>query len=310
MSAGEPRAELTALNVMASWDFDAATRQFADWGLRWIDLWGSIYGDSVETLSADSAHRAVDAMAAAGLQPYCLSSRVFDDDVQQGEQAFRAKHFADLDRVLASAQILRPRFVRIISGRLADAGPDPIGRLLREYPWVAGVYREAIDAINQAGFEATMENEATDCFTVQPADFVRFLDWVQPPTTFRITWDIQNAWKLGAYPTLEAFRELEPFIGYVHLKGGAAEPDDPEQLRWNVGLDAATWPVVEITQAVVDSGVSPVICLNPSHGTWRSDYDYGAEGAYSPEVPLTRWDLRPLTEREISFLRHHVKGIA
>lgn len=310
MSRPEPRAALTALNVMASWDFETATRTFARWGLRHIDLWGSIYGDSVETLSADSSRRAVDAMAATGLRPYCLSSRVFDDHVEQGEVAFREKHLADLDRVLASARILQPKFVRIIAGRLADAGRDPVGRLAGEHPWVAGVYREAIDRILQAGFTPTMENEAEECFLVEPADFLRFLDWVQPPPEFKLTWDVQNAWKLGSYPTLEGFRALEPHLGYVHLKGGAAEPDQPDILRWNVGLDKATWPVVEITQAVVDSGVSPVICLNPSHGSYRADYDYGAPGAYSPEVPITQWELGPLTEREIAFLRRTVKGIA
>lgn len=310
MSTPEPRATLTALNVMASWDFETATRTFARWGLRWIDLWGSIYGDSVETLSADSSRRAVDAMAAAGLRPYCLSSRVFDDHVEQGEASFRAKHLGDLDRVLDAARILEPRFVRIIAGRLADAGPDPVGRLRAEYPWVADVYREAIDRILQAGFTPTMENEADACFLVKPTDFLDFLDWVQPPPEFRLTWDIQNAWKLGSYPTLEGFRALEPHIGYVHLKGGAAEPEAPETLRWNVGLESATWPLLEITQAVVESDVSPVICLNPSHGAYRDGYDYGAPGAYSPEVPLTQWELAPLTEREIDFLRRTVKGIA
>lgn len=302
--------ELTALNMMGGRDFDAAVDQFARWGLRWMDVWGGIYGKSVAELDTETAGRAAAALEHAGLHTYCLSSRVFDDHVERGETVFRAEHLATLDRVLKSAAILRPRFVRLIAGKLTGAGAGgTVPRLIREYPWVAEVYREAAQRIVDAGFVPTMENEVGDCFLAQPRDFVDFVDWIAPPPQFRITWDIQNAWQMGAFPTIEGYRTLRPLIGYVHTKGGRAADDDPARLRWNVGLDAASWPVAEIIQAVVDDGVSPVICLNPSHGEWRADYDYGSPGAFDPDVPRARWDIAGITAKDLHFLRTHVKGI-
>jgi hypothetical protein len=83
------------------------------------------------------------------------------------------------------------------------------------------------------------------------------------------TWDIQNLWSMGTPPSPEVYEQLTPFIGYVHLKGGQAGEDGA--LRWRSSLREATWPVAEITARVVADGVSPVICLNPSHGAPRPD---------------------------------------
>jgi hypothetical protein len=306
-------AELTALSGMGSPDFDLAVDRFARWNLRWIDVWGTIYGKPVAELDVETAGRAAAAIERAGLRAYCLSTLVFDDHVERGEEAFRTEHLAALDRILRAAAVLEPRYVRLIAGKLDGAGGagggSTVARLKNEHPWVAQVYREAAQRIVDAGFTPTMENEVHDCFLADPRDFVEFVDWVQPPDRFRITWDIQNAWQMGAFPTLEAYRTLRPLIGYVHTKGGRAADDDPTRLEWNVGLDAASWPVVEIIQAVVDDGVSPVICLNPSHGKWREDYDYGAPGAFRPDVPFEQWDMSKVTERDLNFLRTHIKGM-
>jgi hypothetical protein len=114
---------------------------------------------------------------------------------------------------------------------------------------------------------------------------------------------------MGAYPSIEAYRTLRPLIGYVHTKGGQAAQEDPSRLKWSVGLDAASWPVAEIIQEVVDDGVSPVICLNPSHGARLADYDYGAPGAFDPDVPFVQQDLSFVTARDLEFLRSNIKGI-
>ena len=303
-------AELTALNIMGARDFDAAVGQFARWGLRWMDVWGEIYGKSVADLDTETAGRAAAALERSGLHTYCLSTWVFNDHVERGEAVFRTEHLATLDRVLESAAVLKPRFVRLIAGKLDGAGAGPtMLRLIRGHPWVAEVYREAAQRIVEAGFIPTMENEAHDCFLADPRDFAEFVDWVRPPEQFRITWDIQNAWQMGVFPTIEAYKTLRPLIGYVHTKGGRAAADDPARLQWNVGLDSASWPVTEIIQAVVDDGVSPVICLNPSHGAWRADYDYGAPGAFHPDVPFGQQDLSGVTERDLNFLRTHIRGI-
>jgi hypothetical protein len=310
MSDTTEEVELTALSGMGSRDFDLAVDRFAGWNLRWIDVWGRIYGKPIAELDTETAGRAAAAMERAGLRAYCLSSLVFDDHVERGEEVFRTEHLGTLDRILETAAILKSRFVRLIAGKLDDAGAGhTVDRLKNEHPWVAEVYREAARRIVDAGFTPTVENEVRDCFLAQPRDFAEFVEWVQPPDRFRLTWDIQNAWQMGAFPTLEAYRTLRPLIGYVHTKGGRAADDDPTRLEWNVGLESASWPVVEIIQAVVEDGVSPVVCLNPSHGEWLEGYDYGPPGSFGPDVPRPRWDFSAVTERDLEFLRTHIKGI-
>jgi sugar phosphate isomerase/epimerase len=86
------------------------------------------------------------------------------------------------------------------------------------------------------------------------------------------TYDVQNLWQMGTFPTLDVYRTLKPLIGYFHLKGGKAGDDG--RLLWKSTLEDASWPVVEMTREVVRDGVSPVICLNPSHGGKLEGYDY------------------------------------
>ena len=102
---------------------------------------------------------------------------------------------------------------------------------------------------------------------------------------------------MGTFPTLEVYRRLRPLIAMVHVKGGAAEapaapgqPDGP--LKWRTALADASWPVLDILRAVVADGVSPVICLNPSHGERKTGYDY-----------------TDVVGRDIEFLRRNIPEI-
>jgi hypothetical protein len=64
-----------------------------------------------------------------------MSTLVFDDHVERGEEVFRTEHLTTLDRILEAAAILQPRFVRLIAGKLdgAEAGPT-VPRLKQEHP--------------------------------------------------------------------------------------------------------------------------------------------------------------------------------
>jgi len=302
-------AQLTVLNGMASRDFDQALSVIKSWGLEWVDLWGSIYGQPVDGLSSAAAERAAAALGERGLRAYCLSSRVFDDSVEQDEQVFRAKHLGTLRKALAAAAVLRPRYVRLIAGKVTGTAAEGnrVALLRKEHPWVREVYAEAVDLIAEAGFEPTIENEHQDCFLSTVDEYSDFFEWLGAPSGLTFTWDIVNAWKMGVYPTVEVYRALRPLLGYVHVKGGQADEHDPARLRWNVGLDESSWPVREVLQAVVDDGVSPVICLNPAHGEWKPGYDYGDGSAAA--TPNFERNFAPVTERDINFLRKNVGGI-
>lgn len=295
-------AELTVLNMMLSADFDESIQRHRQSGLHWMDLWGDIYGaPSVDLLDPPTAGRAAAAIEAAGLEVYCLSTRVFDDYVEQGEQSYREKHLGQLERSLALAERLGPRFVRLIAGRSrrTDPSADAVAVLQADHPWVADVYREAVARITEAGYRATIENEAHDCFLASGDEFVRFFDWLDLGDAVSLTWDVQNNWQMGVFPSLAGYETLKPLIGYVHVKGGRSGEQSSE-LAWKSGLADASWPVAEIVQAVVDDGVSPVICLNPSHGAAKPGYDHGRGSDR---------DLEEVTRRDIDFLRRTVAGI-
>jgi hypothetical protein len=295
--------QLTVLNMMASTDFDESVRIHGDWGLEWMDLWGEIYGiPSVDLLDPATAARATAAIEQHGLRVYCLSTRIFDGHVEVGETAFRAEHLGQLKRSLALAAIVKPRIVRLIAARVTkrEPGVNAIDLLKSEYSWVVDVYREAVNLIVDAGFAATIENETSECIVATPDEFVEFFEWLDLGDRVSLTWDIQNNWQMGVFPSLANYRRLKPIIGYVHLKGGQSG-DGSDELAWSVGLADASWPVLEIAQAVVDDDVSPVVCLNPSHGARKPGYDYGVQ-----KHPR---DFAAVTLRDLEFLRNNVKGI-
>lgn len=285
--------ELTMLNSMAAKDFDESLRIHQEWGLKWLDLRDEIYGNWVKTLDVETAIRANDAIDAAGLKVFCLSTSTFFEEIDKGEAVFREVHLEQLKQTLEVAKIFKPQVVRIIAAQLSNRpeGANSVEFIKKEYPWVADVYREALDLINDAGLTATIENEAFKCFLSTPDEFVEFFDWLDHPKA-HLTWDVQNQWATGVMPSLDVYETLKPLMHYYHVKGGQTDGSS-DQLKWNVALEDASWPVTEITQAVVNDGVSPVICLNPAqHGEQKPDYDY-----------------TNIVKRDVDFLRKTVKGI-
>ena len=92
----------------------------------------------------------------------------------------------------------------------------------------------------------------------------------------------------SAFPSLDGYRQLQPLLAYYHLKGGQAE-DGTNELRWRSSLEDASWPVGEITRQVAADEVSPVVCLNGSHGRPKEGYDYSN-----------------VLERDLAFVRREI----
>jgi len=289
-----PTTKLTLLNSMAATDFEQSLRVHQEWGLEWMDLRDEIYGNWVKTLDVPTAQRAKKAIDAAGLKVFCLSTSVFFADIAKGEAEFRDVHLEKLKQIIEIAQVFQPQVVRIIAAQLPELEPGARSMpfIKEKYPWLVDVYRDALQLIAEAGLTPTIENEAFRCFLSQPEDFVEFFEWLDRPELAHLTWDVQNHWATGVFPSLEVYETLKPLIHYYHVKGGQTDGES-DRLAWNVALEDASWPVAEITQVVVDDGVSPVICLNPAqHGEDKPGYDY--EG---------------IVKRDIDFLRRAVKGI-
>lgn len=286
--------QLTMLNSMAAPDFEEALKIHQEWGLKWLDLRDEIYGKWVKDLDVETATKAKAAIDAAGLEVFCMSTSTFFEDIAHGESVFRETHLAQLKKSIEVAKILKPTVVRIIAAQLPErqAGENSVDLVKAKYSWIVDVYREALELIHDAGMTPTIENEAFKCFLSEPNEFVEFFDWLDRAEIAHLTWDVQNQWATGVFPTLEVYETLKPLIHYYHVKGGQTEGDS-DKLVWNVALEDASWPVAEITQAVVDDGVSEVICLNPAqHGEPKPGYNYDN-----------------IVKRDLDFMRTAVKGI-
>lgn len=267
-------SRLTILNSMAGTDFAAALDKHVDWGLVDVDLKDAIFGKGVADLTPDEAARAARLIEDRGLTVHCLSTGLFFAEVERGEAEFRARFVDPLDDLIAVAHALRPRLVRLLAARTARRDElAHVGEYLSDdRPWLMPLYREAIGRLHDAGLSVTVENEVGGCILSTPEEIRWFFDALDAPDVC-LTWDVQNLWQMGTYPTTEAYESLRDLIGYYHLKGGRSEPGSSD-LKWRSSLADASWPVAKITRRVVADGVSPVMCLNPSHGAAKPGYDY------------------------------------
>jgi hypothetical protein len=282
-----PGTEITMLNSMASRDFEAALDLHVKWGVRVLDLKDCVFGKSVVELDEAEAGRAAEMIRARGLSVYCLSTGIFWDNVEKGESAFREKHLPAVDRALAVARGLNPAWIRLLAPgteRRAEV-KDAVALVRKEHPWLITLFREAIDRIASAGFRAIIENERTPCILATPDETLDFFAALDRRDAVHFTWDPQNMWELGAFPTVEVYRKLAGITRYVHFKGGRLG-DDGRSLRWASSLEDSSYAVADIARAVVRDGTSPVLCLNPPHGAKLEGYDYSN-----------------LTQRDLAFLR-------
>jgi sugar phosphate isomerase/epimerase len=263
------------LNSMADRDFEAALDHHVAWGLHHLDVKDSVFGKRVAELTDAEARRAAEMIETRGLSVYCMSTQLFHGDVEVGEAAFRAAHLEPLERAIAVAEVLRPDLFRLLSARTTRRGQvaDSIAWLRDEHPWVISCYREAVERLAAAGLRVTIENECHANILATPAEVTGFFAELDCGDAVNLTWDVQNMWQMGTVPTLDVYRELRPLLAYYHLKGGQAEAGS-DALHWKSSLEDASWPVREITGQVVADGVSPVICLNGSHGARKPGYSY------------------------------------
>jgi sugar phosphate isomerase/epimerase len=283
---------ITMLNSMADKDFETALDRHVEWGLTHLDIKDSVFGKGVVDLTDAEAQRAAELIRERGLSVYCMSTQLFHDDVEVGEAAFREAHLGPLDRAITIAKIFQPDLFRLLSARTTRRGEltDSIGYLQGKHPWVIQSYRAAVERLAAAGLRVTVENECHANIHSTAQEVVDFFAELDCGDAVNLTWDVQNMWQMGTFPTMEGYRQLQPLLAYFHLKGGQAGEGTTE-LRWRSSLEDASWPVREITQQVVADGVSPVICLNGSHGKPKDGYDYSN-----------------VTARDLAFVRDELGG--
>ncbi len=284
-----PAIHITFLSTIAGPDFPLALQRQAALGLSRLDLKDGLWGQTIEQIDEATAQRAAALIQENQLSVDCFSTGIGQSELTN-EGDFRAKFEPALNRALRSAQILPPRTFRLLPPKIQAEKGDAFAKVQRDFPWLMGVYREWVDRIDAAGFAPIIENEINHNLFFTPADIVGFFTALDRPAA-RYTYDVQNLWQSGTFPTLAVYQQLRPFIGALHLKGGRSEvPGGP--IVHAAPLEEASWPVHEIVRAVITDAISPVICLNPSHG------------AQPPG-----WDIWDVAYRDLAYLRRNFPEI-
>ena len=286
--------DLTVLNTMASSDFSEALERHQEWGMKFLDLKDWVFGKRIVDLTEEEALRARDLIQHHGLFVHCFSTQLFEPEVELGEEVFRRDHLGKVDHTIEIARILQPEMIRLLAAqttRRATVG-DSVAYLKAEHPWALPLYAEAIDQVHEAGFHTTIENETGQCILANPNEILGFFRELDRPGKVSFTWDVQNLWELGTFPSIEVYQAIKHLVRYYHLKGGQHN-DSSTDLCWRSSLEDASWPVVEITRQVVADGATPVICLNGSHGDKKAGYDY-----------------TDIVQRDMDFIRSAIPEIA
>jgi hypothetical protein len=275
---------------MAGADIESSIEKQARWGICDLDLKDSIWGKSVVELEGADLERLTRIIDARSMSTYCLSTILFHQRIEEGEAELRRQILGSIERLIQVARALKPRFVRLLGARTAHPEQTRAQMLAGDakLEWLFALYREAIDRLSDAGLLTTIENETNGCILCDGETVPAFFERLDRRGRAVFTWDVQNMWQCGAFPSLAIYEKLRPFIAYYHVKGGQSEPGG-RALRFKSTLEDASWPVLEITRKVQSDGISPVICLNPSHGDKPAGYDERLE-----------------TERDIAFLRREL----
>lgn len=266
--------QITMLSAMASPDFEVALHRHVSWGLQLLDLKDGIFGKALLDLTDEDAQRAAEMIRQRALAVHCLSSGLFHADVEQGRERFVAGLDDQVQRLIALAGVFRPRVVRLLGATTSrrDCLPDAVAHIEQRHPWLITAYQDAIDAIAEAGFTTTIENEVQGCILGTPAEVLRLFRLLDRPGRVEFTWDVQNMWQAGTWPDVGLYEELQEVTGLVHFKGGqSAAPGGP--LRYRCALEESSYDVRGLVRALIGADRVKVICLNPPHGEPRPGVD-------------------------------------
>jgi sugar phosphate isomerase/epimerase len=262
-------------DIMAD-DIEVAINRLRELEILTLDIRGSVYGRSIDDLDDARRERLASLLRDTRTTVHCLSTSLGAEDANAvGEHAFRTRLDEGIRNIVATLGIVEARMVRVFGCRYPP-GHAPVEELAGSLPsWVYEAYREAAEALSSAGAVLTLENEP-DSIISDPTAAVRFLSALGEPR-IGFTWDVQNMWAAGTFPSAHVYEQLRALIDYVHLKGGRDSKSDPQGLVFRADLEHASWPVLEIVGQVLADGICPALCLNSSGGSIPDGYRHFAD---------------------------------
>jgi hypothetical protein len=265
--------KLTMLSEMMG-EIADAVRGLRELKINTLNLKGRVFGKQIENLDDADRSRLAELVGREHMSVWCFSSVLGGWNVDQvGERKFREDMTRGVEGMLRTAEQVRPAQIRLLACSFDTR--RTVGNsntyFEKSAAWVYGAYRDAVEAIAAAGYVPVIENEPGTAFG-NPGEVLEFFQRLETGGRARCIWDIQNMWQSGTYPTLEVYRQLKPLIASIHLKGGTSLPGTPQVMAYRSSVATASWPAREIIGEVLKDGVSPVICLNPSHGSAAPGY--------------------------------------
>jgi sugar phosphate isomerase/epimerase len=272
---------------------DPAFDQYAALAVASLDLGRDAAGKGVLDLTPENARCIAAAMDQRGLALRGLSTPLFGDPVEAGEQVFLERHAARVDQALDLARLLRPRFIALRAAateRRRDLA-DAVEYVSSQRPWLIPLYREALGRITDAGFTASIENAGRNSILATPAEVQNFFTALAPAAA-GLDFDPVNLWQAGTAPSVEVYQQFADCIDSLHVKGGLADRRSGT-LCWRCGLADASWPVVDVIRAALSGPGCQAICLRAPQGHRKLGYDY-----------------TNLTARDIAFLRAQFPQLA
>jgi hypothetical protein len=287
------KTEIIMLNSMANVNFIESLDQQLTWGIKILDLKDNIYGKALIDLSNEEAMEAAENIKSRDMSVYCFSTTLFSGDIELGEEVFRKGSFEKIDRVLELASILKPQVIRLLSPRTnrRQEFANILPYIKTKHKWLIPMYIEAIDKIYEAGYKTTIENEANGCILSKPEEILGLFKAFNRNEKVFFTFDIQNLWQMGTYPSVEVYEILSHITGYLHLKGSQSLVPGGHTY-YGTTLEDASWPVVDVTKKAITEGNGVIICLNPIKGQQKDDYDYAN-----------------ITKRDLDYLRNNIKEV-
>ena len=202
------KVKLTMLNSMGDSDFVKTLDKHKEWNIKAMDLKDCIFGKSLIGLTDEEAASAHELINQKNMTVYCFSTVLFHLNIEIGEDEFRKQSLDKVDRVIEIARIMKPEVIRLLAATSTKRSEySNIIPYIKTYtPWIIPLYREAVEKIHNAGFGVTIENEAHDCIFSNPEEILEFFNELNCKDKVSFTYDIQNLWQMGTFPTVESYK--------------------------------------------------------------------------------------------------------
>lgn len=200
------------LNSMPSNNFEKSLDLMKEWGVTTLDLKDNIFGKRVLDLNIIEAEKIAAMVRKREQYIYCLSTTIFQDDIEKGEAQFTKLHGKRIEQVSIVASILKPKAIRVLSAQSSKRNSfnDSINYMEKHHPWVFDLYRSTIDRFHQEGFTTMIENDPTHNLFSTPKEILRFFEKLNRFGKAQFTFDVQNLWVMGIFPSMKVYEQLKP----------------------------------------------------------------------------------------------------